>query len=95
MIKNISDFNKFDNVIITNDNIEKIRKKLDIKEYIPFTGIFNECVFVFKEGYSNHYIYYSQVSKKKSHLESYSYEKGKLIFECSFDLDFNINGSFL
>ena len=28
MIKNISDFNKFDNVIITNDNIEKIRKKL-------------------------------------------------------------------
>lgn len=95
MIKNISDFNKFDNVIITNDNIEKIRKKLDIKEYIPFTGIFNECVFVFKEGYSNHYIYYSQVSKKISHLESYSYEKGKLIFECSFDLDFNINGSFL
>ena len=34
MIKNISDFNKFDNVIITNDNIEKIRKKLDIKSHL-------------------------------------------------------------
>ena len=95
MFKNISDFSRFDNIIVTNDNIEKIIKKLNVDDYVPFTGIFNECVLIFKEGYSSHYIYYKQTDKKLVHIESYNYEKGKLVFICSFDLDFNINGSFL
>lgn len=95
MFKNIHDFNKFDNVIITDDNIKKISKKLNVDEYIPFMGIFNECVIIFKEGISKQYIYYKQINEQLVHLESYDYEKGRLVFICSFDLDFKISGNFL
>ncbi|GAA0118880.1 hypothetical protein ACV3RH_02310 [Clostridium perfringens] len=95
MFKNICDFDKFDNIIITDDNIKKIREKLNVNEYIPFMGIFNECVILFKEGISRQYVYYNQINENIVHIESYNYEKGKLIFICSFDLDFRINGSTL